>query len=759
MTVAHLRFAPPASDRRPRNGSKPLSARRRLLGGVGALLLFSCLGKVATADTPLAGEMVVVKDAAHPQTGNHSSAIIELPSGDLLCLWNHTPQSKLGYGDIVSSRLPFGSTTWTPMQTLLSAPNRAYINPSLCFDADHVLWMFYAVSNESWLYLKSDGTPNDENMQNSCMYYRKSYDYGATWGEPNLVRGRMNTGGQAGYLTGAKPILLKNGNLMVSTYRDYSTQTSTSNVWTKTDSLGLVTADNGRSFSESNAIYDGLAADWIAMPSIQQAADGTVLIWYRTPNSKAGGQMFRGTASSTGLSWAQPSIPSNSPNGSQARLDTLKLQSGKYLLACTPGGRAQMQFLLSSNDGSTWDSQRVTDSLGGGVTVSPGVYTGTVAYPSVVQSRDGLIHAAYTYDGYHQIKHVVLSEAWLAGGSTTYRPSVGIAAPLNGAYFTSPSVSISAVARDQDGSVAKVEFYEDASKLGELTASPYTWTQTFASGVHHVSARAIDNAGNSTTSATIRFTVAAAAGVLTGSVVSGSSAAVNLTDEGTLDWIHLGLGNSATARTRRNSPALLGDVTALGQTPIHSYNDSPVHVSWSNGDPTATVGSTGEGIYIDYMGSGFEVTAPADTTTRRLKLYVGTYLSRGRCDAWLSDGNAARFVDTSVQSTGGTQTGVYTLDYRAATAGQSLTVRFMQDYNFGSNSFPGAGSVGNVAVQAVSLSSVGGSGLPGTSGGGGGSGSGTGAGSGGSGGGHGCGLLGLEALALLAFRAVLRRRN
>ncbi len=282
----------------------------------GALLFLVCLGAAAAADTPLSGELVIVRDAARPQTVNHSASIVELPNGDLLCLWNHTPQSKLGYGDIVSSRLPFGTTTWTPPQTVLSAPSRAYINPSLCLDSDQVLWMFYAVSNESWLYMKDDGTPNDANMQNSSMLYRKSYDYGATWGEPNLVRGRMNTGGQAGYLTGAKPILLKNGTLMVSTYRDFSVQTASSNVWSKTDSAGLVTADGGRSFSESNAIYDGLGTEWIAMPSIQQAADGTVLVWYRTPNSRAAGKMYRGTASSDGLTWAQPSIPSNSPDGS-----------------------------------------------------------------------------------------------------------------------------------------------------------------------------------------------------------------------------------------------------------------------------------------------------------------------------------------------------------------------------------------------------------------------------------------------------------
>ena len=65
-----------------------------------------------------------------------------------------------------------------------------------------------------------------------------------------------------------------------------------------------------------------------------------------------------------------------------------------------------------------------------------------------------------------------------------------------------------------------------------------------------------------------------------------------------------------------------------------------------------------------------------------------------RIVAHLSDGSAVDFVDSSVvNSSGVTTLGVYTLSYRAASAGQTITVTFTNQ----------AGASGNVTLQAATL--------------------------------------------------------
>jgi hypothetical protein len=62
-------------------------------------------------------------------------------------------------------------------------------------------------------------------------------------------------------------------------------------------------------------------------------------------------------------------------------------------------------------------------------------------------------------------------------------------------------LTICADAADTDGSVAKVEFYQGTTKLGEDTTSPFTYTwNSIAAGTYILSAKAVDNMGAATDS-------------------------------------------------------------------------------------------------------------------------------------------------------------------------------------------------------------------------------------------------------------------
>ena len=95
------------------------------------------------------------------------------------------------------------------------------------------------------------------------------------------------------------------------------------------------------------------------------------------------------------------------------------------------------------------------------------------------------------------------------GPATNDPPTVALTAPANGSTGTTGTpISLTATASDADGSVAKVEFYDGATKLGEDTSSPYalSWTPT-TTGAHSLTARATDNLGLLATSAAVGVTI------------------------------------------------------------------------------------------------------------------------------------------------------------------------------------------------------------------------------------------------------------
>ncbi|MEZ0391078.1 MAG: Ig-like domain-containing protein [Pseudobdellovibrionaceae bacterium] len=88
-------------------------------------------------------------------------------------------------------------------------------------------------------------------------------------------------------------------------------------------------------------------------------------------------------------------------------------------------------------------------------------------------------------------------------------PTVSITSPSNGASFSAGmSIAINASASDSDGSIAKVEFFDGATKLGEDLTAPYSLTMSNSvAGTHSLSARATDNAGAIANSAAVSVTV------------------------------------------------------------------------------------------------------------------------------------------------------------------------------------------------------------------------------------------------------------
>jgi hypothetical protein len=88
-------------------------------------------------------------------------------------------------------------------------------------------------------------------------------------------------------------------------------------------------------------------------------------------------------------------------------------------------------------------------------------------------------------------------------------PQVTLTQPAAGATFTTgTAISLVADAADSDGTVARVEFFDGTSKIGESLAAPFSMSWSGATaGSHTLKARAIDDKGAATVSATVGITV------------------------------------------------------------------------------------------------------------------------------------------------------------------------------------------------------------------------------------------------------------
>jgi hypothetical protein len=197
----------------------------------------------------------------------------------------------------------------------------------------------------------------------------------------------------------------------------------------------------------------------------------------------------------------------------------------------------------------------------------------------------------------------------------------------------------------------------------------------------------------------VSITVTASSGGSGGGTLAVSNtntpANVNLTTEGTADWAHWGLASSVSFNHKNNVGQQISNFTLLGNDSAKQFTNNVNSYSWSDGTPIPNTSSTTTGIYVIGLNNGFQLTVPADTTARTLKLYVGVWAAGGKLEATLSDNSAPAFSDTSVINSSSTTNQVYSLNYQAAASGQTLTIKWTVNTIFNSWS--------NVTLQAATL--------------------------------------------------------
>ena len=179
---------------------------------------------------------------------------------------------------------------------------------------------------------------------------------------------------------------------------------------------------------------------------------------------------------------------------------------------------------------------------------------GTVALSAVAHDADGGSTRSSTVN-------VIVATA------TNKAPTVSLAA--GGTSFRAPAtITLTAMASDPEGQLARVEFFNRTTRLASDTTAPYTFSwSNVAAGTYAVTAVAYDAAGASATTAVVNITVGAAASAAPTSVVFAASAdhATNVTSY--MLKVFAAGANTATATPLATSdlgkpaPASTGDIT------------------------------------------------------------------------------------------------------------------------------------------------------------------------------------------------------
>ena len=181
---------------------------------------------------------------------------------------------------------------------------------------------------------------------------------------------------------------------------------------------------------------------------------------------------------------------------------TVSLAAAQRVIACP--GPATMTATASDVDGTI---ARVSFYQNGtkraDVTAPPYTFSYTTTVPGIYKFR------AVAVDD--KGASTSTADVMVTSGTPTQlnrKPTVSLA--LSNTLVMAPAtITLTATASDVDGAIQRVQFYRDGVKLGEKTATPFTWTDTIAaSGKVSYHADATDDVGNS--SATLKQVVTAA---------------------------------------------------------------------------------------------------------------------------------------------------------------------------------------------------------------------------------------------------------
>ncbi|MCX7600279.1 MAG: exo-alpha-sialidase [Armatimonadetes bacterium] len=310
-------------------------------------------------------------DAHRPEC--HCSVLCELPSGNLFCVWYAGSREKQPDVALLGAWWSWRDGQWTPPRVLWDTPGKPEGNAVAFVPPDGLLHLFFVtVVGEGW--------------DTAELKHMTSADEGETWSQPVVM------GEPLGTMVRNKPLYLPDGRTILPMYDDR-----------EGGSFVCISDDGGATWWRSSKIP---GPGGHIQPTLFQKSDGSLVALMRNDEPRL---VQRSRSTDRGETWsAAESTVLPNPN---AGCDVVAVEGGRLLLAFndSPTRRSPLSIALSEDEGETWPLK-----------VDLETDDAEFSYPSIIWTRDGLLHVSYTWRR-KAIAHVIFDEEWFLANA---RPRV-----------------------------------------------------------------------------------------------------------------------------------------------------------------------------------------------------------------------------------------------------------------------------------------------------------------------------------------------
>jgi predicted neuraminidase len=381
------------------------------LGIIASIALLS----ITSASPQYSAELVF---PLHPQH-NHAPGIVELLNGDLLVSWYRgTGERTADDVAVFGARKKKGDTKWSDAFLMADTPGFPDCNTCMMIDRHDRLWLFWpTILANTWescltnyrssqdfagpgppkwdrnglILLKPEGFGKDVDAALDQLLEKYKAVLNDDWlKETPFDRKKIQNKlyQRIGWQPRCKPTVLPSGRILLPLYSD-----------TFSLSIMAISDNDGESWYASKPLL-GFGA---IQPTVLRRNNGELVAFMRENGILR--HVRTSTSKDDGRTWG-PVTATDLPNPGSG-LDGVRLDNGHWLLVYndTMLGRSSLNASISTDEGTTWKWSRHLEKES----------SGSFHYPSVIQSRDGNIHAVYSYfvKGGKSMKHAVFNEAWV----------------------------------------------------------------------------------------------------------------------------------------------------------------------------------------------------------------------------------------------------------------------------------------------------------------------------------------------------------
>ncbi len=340
-----------------------------------------------------------------PYRSCHAADLLELPCGDLLCCW--FAGSNEGNADIsiVMSRLKTGENTWSDPVMISNDPLRSEQNPSLFLAPNGEIWVVYTAQEARTPQM----SPKFNLQYTAEIRCRKSRDGGYTWGPAEVLFSRP------GSFCRQKIQVLSNGRWIFGNwicFNDDSRNGSDVTVMQISDDQGQTwrAAEVPKSRGRVHA-------------NILETAPGKLIALFR---SRFADNIYRSVSLDNGDTWSEPKrteLPNNNSS-----ISAIRLKSGSIAVIYNPVRfnddisktvwpvqRCPVEIAVSEDEGISWPYRRMVEMGEGFTGPRNDDQNRRYEYPVLMQGKDGVLHAAYSWGSRQCVKYISFDEKWIRG--------------------------------------------------------------------------------------------------------------------------------------------------------------------------------------------------------------------------------------------------------------------------------------------------------------------------------------------------------